>query len=327
VGLKGMTPLKAYRMLRYWVLINFFRKKIPWLIELSVTYRCQCRCEHCSVANYISESGKKKELTKEEIDNILEQAVKIGIPKVDYFGGEPLLRNDIVDLVRIGASKGLYVSITTNAWLLTKEMTRKLKQAGISCINISLDSTSEEEHDHLRVLPGLFKRAVDGIRYCYEEGISCIASTYVTRNWIKNFSRGERDDSHLTKIITFTKKLKASGLRILFPIISGEWVAEDKREFTHEEARRVIDNIDPSFSFIEGAYSVKNKNKVCQSLRGKMFNISPYGEIQLCVAFTDTFGNVKEKPLRDLLKGMYSHSIYLGNKDSSCCSTQGLKRC
>ena len=114
---------------------------------------------------------------------------------------------------------------------------------------------------------------------------------------------------------------------VLFPIISGEWAAEDKREFTQEEAGRVIDNIDPAFAFIEGAYSVKNKKKVCQSLRGKMFNISPYGEIQLCVAFTDVFGNLKEAPLKDLLKGMYSHPTYLKNKDSYCCSTTGLKRC
>src|SRR3989338_5420572 len=107
VGLRRMTPLKAVRMLRYWTLVNVLRKNVPWLIELSVTYRCQCRCEHCSVSNYIAEAGKREELTKNQINDVLEQAVKIGIPKVDYFGGEPLLRKDIVDLVKIGASKGL----------------------------------------------------------------------------------------------------------------------------------------------------------------------------------------------------------------------------
>jgi len=327
VGLKGMTPLKAYRMIHYWVLSNVFKKNIPWLIELSVTYRCQCRCKHCSVSNYIIEAGKKQELTKEEINNVLDQAVKLGIPKVDYFGGEPLLRKDIVDLVKIGADKGLYISLTTNGWLLTKELTKALKKAGISCINISLDSTSEKEHDRLRVLPGLYKKATEGIRYCYEEGIPCITSTYVTRNRIKNFKAGEKDDSDLTGIIRFSRQLKASGIRILFPIIAGEWLTDENKEFSQKEARWVIDNIDPSFAFIEGAFSVKNKKKVCQSLRGKMFNISPYGDMQLCVAFTDVFGNVKDAPLKDLLTDMYNHPIYLRNKNGSCCSTTGLKRC
>ncbi len=329
VGLKGMTPLKGYRLLRYWVLDNVFKMQIPWLIELSVTYRCQCGCAHCSVSNYFDEANKRKkeELTKDEINSVLDQAVKMGIPKVDYFGGEPLLRKDIVELVSLGASKGLYMSLTTNGWLLTREMVKALKQSGISCINISLDSVSEEEHDRLRTLPGLFKKATDGVRYCYEEGIPCITSTYVTRERMRNFGPGENDDSDLTKVILLSRQLKASGIRILFPIISGEWVNDAGKGFSQEDARKVIDNIDPSFAFIEGAFSVKSKSKVCQSLSGKMFNISPYGEVQLCVAFTNVFGNVKDAPLKEVLKSMYSHPTFIKNKNSSCCSTNELKKC
>lgn len=325
VGLKGITLLKAYRMLRYWVLTNIFKKEVPWVLEFSVTYRCQCLCAHCSVAEYLVKASKKDELTNEEIKNVLEQAVKIGIPKVDFFGGEPLIKEGILDLIKFGADKGLYMSATTNGWLLTKEFTRELKKAGISCMNVSLDSVSEEKHDNLRGLPGLYKRAVDGIKYCYEEGIPCIVSTYVTKNRIKNFG-SDNDDSQLTKIITFAKELKASGIRILFPILSGKWIGDKTKEFTEEEKKMVIDNIDPSFAFIEGAYSVRNKKKVCQSLSGKMFNISPHGNVQLCVTFPDSFGNVKDTPLAELLRGMYSHPIYCKNRDGSCCSTTELAR-
>ncbi len=326
VGLKNITPLKAYMMARYWFLTSMLRKKIPWLVEFSVTYRCQCKCPHCSVGDYLDKASLKDELTGGQIKHVLTQAARIGIPKVDYFGGEPLLREDITELVRFGAKKGLYISITTNAWLLTREMTRQLKDAGISCINISLDSVSEEKHDGLRGLPGLYKRALDGVRYCHEEGISCILSTYVTRGRIKNFACGKTDDSKLTEMINLSKNLKAAGLRILFPILSGRWERDKTKEFSEEEKKLVIDNIDHSFAFIEGAYSVKSGRKVCQSLSGKMFNISPYGNIQLCVTFPDGFGNVKDTPLADLLKRMYSHPVYLKNRDGSCCSTTGLKR-
>lgn len=326
IGLKGITPLKAYRMINYWFMSNILKKPLPWLIEFSVTYRCQCKCPHCSVGEYLDKASHKDELSNEQIKDVLTQAVKVGIPKVDFFGGEPLLKENIVDLIGFGARSGLYMSITTNAWLLTRDLSRKLKKVGISCINVSLDSVSEEKHDSLRGLPGLYKKALDGVRYCYEEGIPCIVSTYVTRNRIRNFGVGSSDDSQLTKIINLARGVNASGIRILFPIISGRWEQDKTKEFTEEEKRSVIDNLDYSFAFIEGAYSVRKKKKVCQSLSGKMFNISPYGDVQLCVTFTESFGNVRDKPLADLLKGMYSHPIYVKNKDGSCCSTGGLAK-
>lgn len=324
VGLSRMTPKKAYVMARYWILTTVFRKQIPWLIEFSVTYRCQCSCKHCSVSNYFDEASQSKELTTEQVKSVLLQAVRMGIPKVDLFGGEPLLRKDAAELVKYGESLGLYMSITTNAWSLNKDMIVRLKKAGISCINISIDSVDPEEHDDLRGMEGIFQRAVDAIGYCRDKGIPCIVSTYATRRRIVNFAT-EHDDSMLTAIIDLAKKLEATGLRILFPIISGEWVKKKEIELSEKDKRFVIDHIDPFFVFIEGAYSVAKKKKVCQALRGRMLNISPYGEMQLCVAFPNPFGNVKETPLQDLIHTMWEHPIYQKNKNSSCCSTYDLK--
>ncbi len=327
VGLAGMTPKRAYNMIRYWIKTNILGQNIPWLMELSVTYKCQCRCVHCSVGEYLDEANKKQteELTTKQMKSILEQAHELGIPKVDFFGGEPLVRSDIVELTNFGAKRGLYMSITTNAWSLTKEMVKKLKQAGISCINISLDSVSEEKHDSLRRLPGVYKKALEGARLCHEAGIPCIISTYVTHDRIKNFGTGATDNSQLKQIIDLAKDLKASGIRILFPILSGRWERDAKQEFTEEEKSLVIENLDHSFAFIEGAYSVKNGKKVCQSLSGKMFNVSPYGDIQLCITFPQLFANLKEVPLKEALKKMYNHPIYTKNKDGSCCSATGLR--
>jgi len=328
VGLKRITLKKAYVMLRYWILTNIFKRSIPWLIELSVTYRCQCTCKHCSVAKYLADAKnrKKDELTGDEIKSVLSQAVKMGIPKVDFFGGEPLLRKDIVDLVRFGSEIGLYISITSNAWLLSKELTKELRQAGLSCMHISLDSISEEEHDKLRGLSGLYKRVLNGVRYCYEEGIPCILSTYVIRERIEGFGKGCLDNSQLSSMISFAKKAHASALRILLPMLSGKWAGDKKVGFTEEEESQVIGNLDLSFAFIEGAFAVVKKKKVCQALTGKVINISPYGQLQLCVIYPDVFGNVKDTPLKDLLIGMWNHPTYIKNKGRRICSTTALKR-
>jgi MoaA/NifB/PqqE/SkfB family radical SAM enzyme len=324
VGLARMTPKKAWMMASYWARTAVLGRRIPWLIELSVTYRCNCRCKHCSVSNYFSDADLSRELKTEEIKEILRQAAAMGIPKLDYFGGEPLLRKDIVELVRYGESLGIYISLTTNGWKLSRELVRELKQAGISCINVSLDSADEAEHDRLRGLPGVYQRALDGIKICHEEGIPCIASTYATRRRIVNFGT-DHDDSELAAVIAKAREFKATGIRILFPIIAGEWVKKKDVELDEEEKRWVIQQMDPAFAFIEGAYSVKGTHKVCQALSGKMVNISPYGDIQLCVAFPHTFGNVKADGLRDLVRRMWAHPIYRKNKGTSCCSTEDLK--
>jgi len=324
VGLSGITLKKAYVFIRYWILTNILRKKVPWLIELSVTYRCQCRCKHCSVSNYFSEADRSRELNYEEIVGVLKQAVKLGIPKLDYFGGEPLLRDDIVGLVREATKYGIYISITTNAMTLSRDKIKALKAAGINCINISLDSVDEEEHDRLRGSKGLYQKAVAAIKDCHEEGVACIVSTYATCRRINNFAT-DHDDSPLTRIIQLSKDLNATGIRILFPIISGEWIKKKEIELSEDEKRLVIENIDHSFAFIEGAYSVVDKKKTCQALSGKLINISPYGDLQLCVAFPKSFGSLKENSLEELIRIMWSHPIYQKNKGSDCCSTEGLK--
>ena len=327
VGMARMTPVLAKQMLKYVFLTKILKREIPWLIELSVTYECQAKCPHCSVHNYIaSEKEEDKLLTNDEIKQVLDQAVKIGIPKVDLFGGEPLLKEGIADLVAHGAKLGLYMSVTTNGWSLSRDMIKNLVKAGISCVNISIDSAEGRIHDRLRGLEGLFGKVTEGIKMCREEGVACIASTYVTKKGIVNLGKGKEDNSSLTKIINLTRGLGATGIRILFPIISGRWEQSGNKEFTENEKAFVIDNIDPSFAFIEGAYSVKKGKKVCQSLRGKMFNISPEGNIQICVAFPDTFGNIRQTPLAELIHYMWGHPTYLKNKGGNCCNNLGLIR-
>jgi len=325
VGLPRMTLRKAWHMASYWVKTSWLGRKIPWLVELSVTYRCQCRCKHCSVSNYFEEAGKKPEMTTDEIKSLLRQAADMGIPKVDFFGGEPLIRKDIVELVRYGESLGIYTSVTTNALLLDRVMLSNLATAGISCINISIDSASFEEHDHLRGVEGAYTKAVNAFALCHEKGIPCIFSTYVTRKRIVNLAPGEKDDSLFTELLHLARKVKATGVRVLFPIISGEWVKKKDVELTEEEKGLVIRAIDPSFVFVEGAYSVRNGRKVCQALSGKMLNISPYGDLQICVAFPNAFGNVVRDGLKFSIEKMWKHSIYEKNKDGSCCSTDDLK--
>jgi cyclic pyranopterin phosphate synthase len=110
-------------------------------LRLSVTDRCNFRCTYCSPASW---GGKKDLLTAEEFERIVSVFARLGIRRVRLTGGEPLIRPDIVEVSRrIAAVPGVkQVAITTNASHLEK-LAVPLREAGVTQLNISLDTLSE----------------------------------------------------------------------------------------------------------------------------------------------------------------------------------------
>ncbi|BAL81277.1 GTP 3',8-cyclase MoaA [Caldisericum exile] len=113
-----------------------FGREITYL-RFSVTERCNFRCAYCT-------SYKDDEIAKEpslsDIEFILKGVYSLGFRKVRITGGEPLLRNDIVDIVRTSKLIGFdEVVLTTNAYRL-KDIAYDLKKANLTRVNISLDS-------------------------------------------------------------------------------------------------------------------------------------------------------------------------------------------
>jgi cyclic pyranopterin phosphate synthase len=110
-------------------------------LRLSVTDRCNFRCTYCSPASW---GGKKDLLTPEEFERIVSVFARMGIRRVRLTGGEPLIRPDILEVSRrIAAVPGVErVAITTNASHLER-LAVPLREAGVSQLNISLDTLSE----------------------------------------------------------------------------------------------------------------------------------------------------------------------------------------
>ncbi len=110
-------------------------------LRLSVTDRCNFRCTYCSPASW---GGKKDLLTPEEFERIVSVFARMGIRRVRLTGGEPLIRPDIVEVSRrIAAVPGVQrVAITTNASHLER-LAAPLREAGVTQLNISLDTLSE----------------------------------------------------------------------------------------------------------------------------------------------------------------------------------------
>ena len=113
-------------------------------LRLSVTERCQLNCAYCR--GYRTET-ERRELTAEEFARVVGVMAELGVKKVRLTGGEPLLRQDILTIVsNLRAIKGIEeITLTTNGQLLPGKA-RLLKEAGLTRINISVDSLDENRY-------------------------------------------------------------------------------------------------------------------------------------------------------------------------------------
>ncbi len=126
------------------MLIDGHGRKVDYL-RVSVTERCNFRCQYCMPEKPFSWVPREELLTYEELFEFIKVAIDKGINKVRVTGGEPLLRDGLENFIRMISEykEGLDLALTTNGYLLPK-VAQKLADAGLKRINISLDSLKEE---------------------------------------------------------------------------------------------------------------------------------------------------------------------------------------
>ncbi len=150
-------------------MIDSYGRKINYL-RVSVTKRCNLNCSYCGACN----EKDNDELTAQQTEKIVRAFADCGITKVRLTGGEPLVRKDICDIAeRISRIDGIKkLALTTNGIRL-KELAMPLKKAGVKAINISLDTTDEEQYKKLTGYDGL-KKVLEGIDECESVGLAPI---------------------------------------------------------------------------------------------------------------------------------------------------------
>lgn len=176
-------------------------------LRISVTDKCNMKCIYCMPQHNIKWFEDKEILSFQEIVRITSIFADLGINKIRITGGEPLLRpcleNLITDLKKI--SKIKTISMTTNGMLL-EEKIDQLSSAGITSLNISLDTFSEERFKTLNGIANL-NRVIKGIQKARDLGLKIKINTVVIRNWnddeIINFAKFARDYNVLLRFIEF----------------------------------------------------------------------------------------------------------------------------
>jgi pseudo-rSAM protein/SPASM domain protein len=143
------------------------RQRRP-VVVWNVTKGCNLACQHC----YADAEAERApgELTTEEGTAFLDELADYGVPVVLFSGGEPLVREDLVELVAHAADRGIRPVLSTNGTLITPARARRLKDAGLAYAGVSVDGLPER-NDEFRGREGAFDAAVEGIEACLDAGL------------------------------------------------------------------------------------------------------------------------------------------------------------
>ncbi len=131
----------------------------PFMAELDVTYRCDCRCRMCRRWT----DGRRGEMTLPEYERLAAVFDRMGVQLVSIAGGEPLTRKDIHELIGCFAKYGMSVNLCTNGLSLEKHA-QALSRSGASCVTVSVDGAEATTHDMIRGVQGSHEKTENGIR-------------------------------------------------------------------------------------------------------------------------------------------------------------------
>ena len=177
-------------------------------LRISVTDRCNYKCVYCRTGN---EGALYGDLPFSDYLRMARVLVGMGITKVRLTGGEPLLRNGVVDFVRglaqVESREPLDIALTTNGHLLA-DLAQPLKDAGLSRVTVSMDAVDPDRFTRITRVPGGFDHVLAGIRAAKRAGlgpvkVNCVLLRGFNEDQIIPFGMFAREEGVVLRFIEF----------------------------------------------------------------------------------------------------------------------------
>ena len=294
-------------------------------ISVDFTYRCNLRCLHCYNCSGVG-SDKREELTREELIAIAKEIVTIVPETVCICGGEPLLRFDDVlmftKIIKEGTNSMTNVNIVSNGIILSDiENVIKLKNAGISSIQISLNGAYPETHDWLRNSKGVYSKAIEALKNIHKLGLNSAIACCPTKKNLKEYN----------ELLKICEDLGVSDFRMQPLMVMGRAYENLKDYIPSFTDYRKISNLINNYNLnsngevqaswgdpLEHLYMVKQKNPLLV-----FCGITAYGDVTVSPYLPISIGNIRNHSLTSYLnnaiKSIWTENIF---KDiASLCSS------
>ncbi len=134
----------------------------PHFCAISISFGCMLKCRMCRIwESQVRDEELSQDTWKGIIDDLSEFMDEN--KTMNFAGGEPLLRKDLVELINYSGKKGFKPAICTNGWLIDEDMAKRLVDSGLDIVALSLDSLDERTHDYIRGVEGSYRRARNAV--------------------------------------------------------------------------------------------------------------------------------------------------------------------
>ncbi|MEM3379038.1 MAG: radical SAM protein [Candidatus Bathyarchaeia archaeon] len=280
-------------------------KHVPLVLSWNFTRKCNLKCAHC----YINATAQEltDELTTEESKRLIDQICEVSRPLLILSGGEPLLRPDVYEIIRYGASKGLKMGLGSNGSLINDVAARLLKEAGIATVSISLDSHIPEQHDEFRGVAGSWEKAVGAIKALRENGVLVQVNTTVTQ---QNYNQ-------IDEIMSLAESLGVENFHLFFLVPTGRGAKiadispakyESMIKAAFAKAARHKLNVRPScapqFMRIAKDMGLDMRQWIRGCIAGLYYcRVYANGAVTPCPYLPIKLGNVREKSFKEIWFG------------------------
>lgn len=271
----------------------------PVLSEVAVTYRCNLKCHFC----YVGDKDCREMTTRELKKVLLRIRNEAQVPSVSFTGGEPLLRDDLCDLVAYATSIGMWTNLITNGTLFTPKRVAALSDAGLKSAQVSIEGHAAAVHDRLTGVEGSFRATVAGIRMLQSAGVRVHTNTTLSR---ENIAYSE-------KILSLARRigLERVSMNLLIPCGAAArrrdlWVSYSEiGTYIMRMKRRARDHgIDflwyspvPLCAFNPIAHGFGNKS--CAAMTG-LLSVDPEGNIIPCSSWPMPIGSLLRQSFQDV---------------------------
>lgn len=204
----------------------------PYLVSWNLTRRCNLMCPHCYIDSRVSKPGpRNSELTLDEAKLVIDELSYLNSHLMLILsGGEPMLRDDIFEIIKYASEAGFITVMGSNGILLTKENLNLLKKAGLKGVGVSIDSATSGYHDSFRGLPGAWEMSVDAIRSAREAGIEAQMDVSLT----------DKNADQIEAFIELGVSLSVKAINFFFLVCTGRAMKTDISAFSYEAALKKI---------------------------------------------------------------------------------------
>ncbi|MEK7677375.1 MAG: radical SAM protein [Verrucomicrobiota bacterium] len=267
-------------------------------VTLAVTNRCPFNCWHCYNAG-----RSQVDVPLAVLKNLAGELQALGTVMLTVTGGEPLVREDLADIVQAFDRRSCLILGTTGEGL-TPERARRLRESGLFAVGISLDSDQEGEHDWRRGRKGAFRTALQALQVARESGLYPYVVSVATRGFLQR-----------SRFLPFLRCAAAAGaleVHLLEPSATGRLAGQTDVLLTAAERKQIFDYQDEiaqdddlpilsSFAYLESAEAFG-----CGAGLTHLY-IDGSGEVCPCNLVPLSFGNLTQEPFRGILDRMGHH--------------------